>query len=58
MIAHRNKQVEKPTRALISTSHYGLISGYKCLQFASTYLHLHLHGSAPLESLATPDDQG
>jgi len=26
-------------------------------QFA-TILHLHLHGSAPLESLATSDDQG
>ncbi len=27
-------------------------------QFATTNLHFHLHGSAPLESLATSDNQG
>lgn len=27
------------------------------VQFASTYLHLHLKGSTPFERLATPDDQ-
>lgn len=26
-------------------------------QFASSYLHLHLHGSTPLKNLTTPDDQ-
>ena len=38
-----------------SVSHLSLLP---CnIQFASTYLHLHLHGSTPLESLATSDNQ-
>ena len=31
--------------------------GVEFLQFATTYLHLHLHGSAPFKSLTTPDNQ-
>ena len=52
MITHRNKEIKKPSMPVSLFYHY--YQGIP-LQFASTCFHLHLHGSAPLKGLATPD---
>lgn len=53
MATNRSKNLEKQQVSL-PQSLYVLT---KDIQLAAAYLHLHLHGSTPLERLATPDDQ-
>ena len=60
MLAHRDEQIEKPkSQGLLAWYSLGGDQGREGhdSQSASTYLHLHLHGSTPLEDLATPDNQ-
>ena len=60
MLAHRDEQIEEPEWQGLSAwySSGGDYRRERCdSQSASTYLHLHLHGSTPLEDLATPDNQ-
>ena len=59
MLAHRDEQIEKPEwqDLLVRYSMDGYCPGRCDSQPAPTNLHLHLHGSTPLEDLATPDNQ-
>lgn len=56
MITHRDEQILES----VNTEFVGRLEEGQTYekQFASTNLHLCLHGSAPLEDLATSDDKG
>lgn len=54
MVAHGNEQIEKPSHHVNPIFPVLLLPN---VQFAATNFHLHLHGSTPLESLATSDNQ-
>lgn len=58
VVTHRHKQIKKPKELFISSALAFAFLRTLGSQFASTYIHLHLHGSAPLESFATSDNQG